>query len=45
MMDVGEQTLALGQRHGMRGYGADVSQRGTGAADQMMLNRQDGFAQ
>jgi hypothetical protein len=39
----GEETFALCQGHGMGGYRADGIERGAWAADEVMLDREDGF--
>ncbi len=39
----GEKTLALRERHGMGGYGTDVSKRRTGSCDELHFNWQNGF--
>jgi hypothetical protein len=39
----GEEALALGESHGMRGYGANGTEGRAGAADKVMLNGKYGF--
>ena len=38
-----EETFALGESHGMGGYGADGIEHGAGAADEVMFDGEDGF--
>jgi hypothetical protein len=38
-----EESFALREGHGMRGDGADVAECGAGAADEVMLDGEDGF--
>ena len=40
---VAEESFALRESHGVRGDGADVGERGASGADEVMLDRQDGF--